>query len=1301
MNSFKPPSTLNLEGNVAENWRKWKQRFQLYMEASGTMNKPEKQRVAIFLHLIGEEALEIYNTFSLSTAEQKIEVLFRKFEEYCNPRRNITFERHKFFTCVQESTENIDQYVTELRTKASTCEFGELCESLIRDRIVCGISSNTLREKLLQESDLSLQKAIDMCRASELSKRQTKSITEDPKSVDYVNKKASPGSKFPPKDRKEKDRQQKTKPGSQNGCKRCGTVHAPRKCPAFGKVCQKCKNRNHFASQCKTKSVHFVESDQVARRVVEEEQSDNESEELFIDQVQRDSHEQDWKASLLVNNNMVEFKLDTGAQANVIPSDVFNSLKGMPQLGKTKAKLTGFNGSEIPVVGVAKMICKYKDKQINSDFFVVEAEGQPPLLGLRACQELSLIKFVRTVDTAHVNSPNSILDEFNDLFEGLGELEGEHHNEINPEVKPVIHPPRKVPFTLLPKLKQELERMEQLGAIEKVDQPTEWVNSIVIVEKPDGNLRICLDPKDLNRAVKREHFQLPTSTEITSKLTGAKVFSKLDAKDGFWHVKLDHPSSLLTTFNTPFGRFKFNRLPFGLNSSNEVFQKKMQFAFEGIEGAEVIYDDLLVWGRDEESHDRALRNVLERAREKGVKLKKQKCEIKIPEVVYIGDKITKDGIKPDESKIDAILNLPSPENKKDVERLLGMVTYLSKFIPNMSTLTEPLRALLKQDVQWHWEEQQEKALDEIKKVLTSKPVLCYYDVNKPVKLSVDASQSGLGAVLLQDNQPVAYASKSLTDCQKGYAQIEKETLAIVFGCERFHQYLYGKEVEIESDHKPLEAIFTKPIAKAPPRIQRLLLRLQHYHLKVKYVPGKLMFIADTLSRAHLDTTCTKQGIPDAEIEMQVHLLVANLPISEQRLTEFQEATKADPSLQAVAQLTKQGWPNHKKNVPAEAKPYWCFKEEIHEADGILFKGNKMIVPEQLRPEMLKRIHESHLGIEKSKRRARDILYWPNMNAEISELIANCSSCLKHRKNNTKEPLIPHEVPDRPWQKIACDLFTLGGKDYLLTVDYYSKWVEIGLLRDSTASSEVITQLKSLFARYGIPEEVISDNGPQFASRKFKQFAESWEFKHTTTSPTYPQANGQVEKTIGTTKSVLKKAHEDGTDPYIALLENRNTPITGLKYSPAQLFLNRRLKTKLPTTTQLLNAKIPTDARSQLLAQQKSQKLYFDRGAKALPPVKTGDAVRMKTSNGWRPATVTKLADSPRSVVVTSNGTLYRRNRRHIIKTPDVSKPTITSPKDDREITKSPGSDRNIIKTPVVTRSGRTVRAPRLSDFVYY
>ena len=519
MSSFKPPSTLNLEGNVADNWRKWKQRFQLYMEASGSMKKPEKQRVAIFLHLIGEDALEIYNTFSLSTAEQKLDVLFQKFEDYCNPRRNITFERHKFFTCVQEPTESIDQYVTELRTKASTCEFGELCESLIRDRIVCGISCNTLREKLLQETDLSLQKAIDMCRASEFSKRQTKSITEESKSVDYVNKNATRDGKFPPKEKNEKDRQKMTKSGPPNSCKRCGTVHAPRKCPAFGKICQKCKNRNHFASQCLSKNVHFVESDQAAQPFVEDEQL----EELFIGQDQKDDHKQEWKASLQVNNNLVEFKLDTGAQANVIPSDVFNSLKGMPQLKTTKAKLTGFNGSEIPVAGVARMICKYKDKQIDSDFFVVEAEGQPPLLGLRACQELNLIKFVRTVDTADVNDVNvesSILNEFNDLFEGLGELEGEHHIEINPEVKPVIHPPRKVPFTLLPK---------QLGAIEKVDQPTEWVNSIVIVEKPDGNLRICLDPKDLNRAVKREHFQLPTSTEITSKLTGAKVFSKLDA----------------------------------------------------------------------------------------------------------------------------------------------------------------------------------------------------------------------------------------------------------------------------------------------------------------------------------------------------------------------------------------------------------------------------------------------------------------------------------------------------------------------------------------------------------------------------------------------------------------------------------------------------------------------------------------------------------------------------------------------------------------------------------------------------
>ena len=233
----------------------------------------------------------------------------------------------------------------------------------------------------------------------------------------------------------------------------------------------------------------------------------------------------------------------------------------------------------------------------------------------------------------------------------------------------------------------------------------------------------------------------------------------------------------------------------------------------------------------------------------------------------------------------------------------------------------PLRVLLKQKVQWHWEEPQEKALDEIKNVPTSKLVLRYYDVDKPVKLPADASQSGLGAVLPQDNQPVAYASESLTEFQKGYAQIEKETLAIVFGCERFHQYLYGKEIEVESDDKPLEVIFAKPITKAAPRIQRLMLRLQHYHLNVKYVPGKEMFIADVLSRAHLYTTHINQGIPDAETEMQVHLLVSILPISDKKMKEFQEATTADPTLETVALLTKQRWPYHNSKVHADVKPY--------------------------------------------------------------------------------------------------------------------------------------------------------------------------------------------------------------------------------------------------------------------------------------------------------------------------------------------------------------------------------------------
>ena len=301
-----------------------------------------------------------------------------------------------------------------------------------------------------------------------------------------------------------------------------------------------------------------------------------------------------------------------------------------------------------------------------------------------------------------------------------------------------------------------------------MDQPTDWVNSLVVIEKPKTKkLRICLDPRPLNAAICREHFQLPTIEDITTRLTGARIFSKLDANHGYWQIPLSNSSQLLTTFNSPFGRYCFKRMPFGIKSAQEVFQKKMNQLLEDLPGVETDIDDILVWGTNQEEHDEILEAGCEQI---NLTLNKEKCQFRVPEVTYIGHILNDKGIQPDPEKVRAIQDMPPPVDKKGVERLLGTINYLAKFIPNMSTVTHPMRTLLKSDVTFAWEEPQRKSFSEIKQILSAAPVLTYFDVTKPVTITCDASQTGLGALLLQDNKPIAHASRALTDPETRYAQ---------------------------------------------------------------------------------------------------------------------------------------------------------------------------------------------------------------------------------------------------------------------------------------------------------------------------------------------------------------------------------------------------------------------------------------------------------------------------------------------------------------------------------------------------
>ena len=350
-------------------------------------------------------------------------------------------------------------------------------------------------------------------------------------------------------------------------------------------------------------------------------------------------------------------------------------------------------------------------------------------------------------------------------------------------------------------------------------------------------------------------------------------------------------------------------MSFGISSASKVMQKRNQEAFGDIRGVHVIADDLIISAKDETEHDAIVSKVFERARQQNIQVNANTIQYKVNIVTYIGHIVSADGMRPDPRKVEAIINMPRPSDKQGLLRLLGMIKYLAQNFPNESSITAPLRSLLKQDVEWSWQPEHDVSMQLVRETLAPDTVLTLYDVRKSATIQADASQSGLGCGLTQQGRPVTFASRALTEAEHNYSQNEKEMLAICFACQRVHQYIYGKSIDVHSDHRPLESILKKPIGKASPRLQRMMLQLQRYTLNVRYVSGNLMYVADTLWRAYItgDAGC---GAPE-DMEVLVHSLVANLPATIDKLEQFRRAFSKDQVMQKLKQYLRHGWPQRK------------------------------------------------------------------------------------------------------------------------------------------------------------------------------------------------------------------------------------------------------------------------------------------------------------------------------------------------------------------------------------------------------
>ena len=818
------------------------------------------------------------------------------------------------------------------------------------------------------------------------------------------------------------------------------------------------------------------------------------------------------------------------------------------------------------VVGQFIAEFKYKERFSKQTVFVVKGL-KDNLLGLPAIRALNLIVRVNAV-SGSADVKTAIMEAYPTLFHGLGTLGDAYEIQLKENAKPFsLYTARSIPIPLRDRVKEELVRMVSIGVISQVDQPTPWCAGIVVAPKRNGDIRICIDLKALNESVLREVYPLPTVDETLAQLTGATVFSKLDANSGFWQIPLADSSRLLTTFITPFGRYCFNKLPFGISSAPELFQKRMGQILEGLDGVLCQMDDVLVFGSNQQEHDFRLHAVLKAIKAAGVTLNSEKCSFSVDKLKFLGHVISRDGVSADPDKTKAILQMKPPTNITELRRFMGMVNQLGKFSPNVAHISQPLRELLSTKSAWVWGTSQDHAFSSVKTELTRPTVLALYNPMAETLVSADASSNGLGAVLLQkfeaEWRPVVFASRSMSETETRYAQIEKEALAITWACDKFSIYILGRQFTVETDHKPLVPLLSsKQLDSLPPRILRFRLRLMRYHFNIKHVPGKLMYTADTLSRAPTSVPGTDCEVLQDDAELFAAQVIAHLPASKARMDVYRSSQTSDPVTSAVIKYCRFGWPE-KHRLQSELRVYWSLRGELTVYDGLLFFGKCLVIPQALQEETRQSLHQGHQGIQRCQLRASSCVWWPGISKDLERFVKQCLVCAK-RSVPRKEPMIPSELPKYPWQKVGTDLFEMKGATFLLVVDYFSRYVETTKLASAT-SSAVITALKSIFARFGVPEIVVSDNGPQFVSKEMKEFSELYRFQHTTSSPHYPQSNGQAERAVQTVKRLLSS----GDDPYLTMLCYRATPLSWCGLSPAQLLMGRLILTNIPQISEHL------------------------------------------------------------------------------------------------------------------------------------
>lgn len=643
---------------------------------------------------------------------------------------------------------------------------------------------------------------------------------------------------------------------------------------------------------------------------------------------------------------------------------------------------------------------------------------------------------------------------------------------------------------------------------------------------------------------------------------------------------------------------------------------------------------------------------------------------------FFGHHFSADGISADDKQISSLINASAPKNATEARSFLGLAQYLARFIKDFAFISAPIRQLTHKNAKWVWGPEEQHAFACLKACMATPEVMKYFNPSLETELIVDASPVGLGAILTQFTADggmniIAYASRSLTDCESRYSQTEREALAVIWGVEHFHLYLYGSSFRVITDHKPLETIFNNPTCKATARLERLQLRLQPYETAVVYKPGADN-PADYMSR-HPDPKQSQTPRHLSRVDAYVNFVITNAIPSAVTLQEIKDATATDETLQNLARvITTQKW----HEVGKDVGQYQQIKQELSVSNGVILRGTRIIVPGRLRQRVIMLAHSGHQGIVKTKRFLRDSDWFPGIDKMVEEMVRECLPCqaANHDTKPVSEPLQMSPLPQGPWQELSMDFCGPfpNGDCLLVVTDDFSRYPEVEILR-STSAKAVIPHLDSIFARQGTPNVVRTDNGPPFKSEDFQKFATHFGFTHRKITPMWPRANGEAKRLMRTLEKAIRTAVIEGKnwrqELFTFLRQYRATPHSTTGKSPSELLNGRKLKSTLP---QIQHDLAPQEVRQTDAKRKTEMKEYADRCSHAKnTDLSVGDKVLLKQPKQNKMSTPFKpepleIKDKKGSMITAQNAErTVTRNASFFKKLPS-SVPVQLTPSDEEE-----------------------------------